>query len=805
MSVRIHQLSKDIGMENKELIALLQERGFDVKSASNTIDNISADAIRDEFARKEEPAPEPEASQAAEPEAPAGEPEKPAQPKRPSGPFVKTREDLDREKAQKEADKKAAEEARSQAEQPAKPAPEAPKSQPAAPPRPQQPAPASPASPNRPAAPPPPVRRPAAPPPPGKPGTPPRPGAAPAPQPAAGEARPTPPETPSEDQEQDGSAAPAEPTPHQVIQVKPPIVVRDFAQQINRKPFQIISELMEMGIFASINQTIEEDVASRIAKNHGFTLEVRHRGEGSGEQKKKKEAEPVDESELLEPRPPVVCILGHVDHGKTTLLDTIRKANVVEDEAGGITQHIGAYQVVQNDKPITFIDTPGHAAFSKMRERGANTTDIAVLVVAADDGFMPQTDEALKFAKAAQNSIIVAINKMDAPGANADRVRTQMQERGIPPEDWGGEVITCELSALRGEGIDNLLEMINLQAEIMELKAVPTGQSSGVVIESLIEQGRGPVASVIVERGILKTGDSIVCGSCSCKVRSLIDDQGQTLKSAGPATPVKVVGWSDTPPSGLKYETVKNDREARRLVEERIHEAKLEAAAVTQQSETGASVEDLFAAFEQQAKSTLRVILRADVHGSLEALATSLEEIPTDKVDLEIINKGVGMITKNDVILASTGEATIVGFNTRLENGVQGLAKHHQVDIFQHNIIYEVIDLVRDAMADRLEPELREKKTGRAEVRQVFPLGKRIRVAGCMVTEGSIRRDLMARVVRKDERVHQSKIATLRRFKDDVTEVRAGYECGVRIDGCDAYEEGDIIECFQVEKIRPSL
>ena len=633
----------------------------------------------------------------------------------------------------------------------------------------------------------------------------------PAPPPGKGAPRPPAPSSGAEDSanatdgESGEEAQAPQPVERKKIHAKPPIIVRDFANLLELKPFQLLSDLMERGIFASMNQTIEEDIAAKVAEAHGFELEIRHRGGSadSGDSKKKKEQE--DESALLEPRPPVVCILGHVDHGKTTLLDTIRKAKVVDDEFGGITQHIGAYQVEASGEPLSFLDTPGHAAFSRMRERGASTTDIAVLVVAADDGFKPQTDEALKFAKKAGVSLIVAINKIDAKGANIDRVKTQMQERGIAPEDWGGEVITVPVSALKGEGIDQLLEMIRLQSEIMELKAVPKGKSSGVIIESQIEQGRGPTATVLVKKGKLKVGDALVCGTASCKVKAMHDDLGKAVKEAGPSTPVKVIGWSDAPESGSTYETVKNEREAKRVAEETLESRKKkEEEDRLAAKSAGSNLDDLFSAIESTRKTNFNVILKADVHGSLEALTGMLQELPSDQVELKVVGKGVGMITKKDVELAGASDATIVGFNVRMENGVQGHAKHLDVRILQDNIIYQLIDIIRESMAELLEPELREKKLGVAEVRVVFPLGKSF-VAGCMVTEGKIQRNATTRLLRKGELVHEGKVGTLKRFKDDATEVRAGFECGIAIAGFNGYEEGDLIECYEVEKIRPTL
>ena len=585
-------------------------------------------------------------------------------------------------------------------------------------------------------------------------------------------------------------------------------MVRDFAGEIGLKPFKLISELMEMGIFASMNQTIEESTAQTLASRHGFVLEIHHRGEDQQPAKKVVEKIDDDDPKFLKPRPPVVCILGHVDHGKTTLLDTIRKANVTAGEAGGITQHIGAYQIEHSGEKITFIDTPGHAAFSMMRARGANVTDIAVLVIAADDAFKPQTEEALKFARQANNAIVVAINKIDAKGANMDRVKQQMQEKGIAPEDWGGETVTVGVSALNGTNIDELLDMILLQAEVMELQANPSCAAAGIIVESQIEQGRGPTASVIVERGTLKKGDALLCGESYCRVKSLLDENGKILKSAPPATPVKVLGWSSAPSSGDRFTTEKNEKTAKRAAEEITYQRKREANAKLEAANKeagGPTIDDLFAAIESKQKKCLKVIVKSDVHGSAEALANALTEIESDKVDLDIISVGVGNITKNDVTLASTGSACIVGFNVKLDNGVQSVAKHHDVRIIQHNIIYELLDQVEDEMVGLLDAELSEKKLGAAEIRQVFPTGKGRFVAGCMVTEGTINRSRIARLVRGGEVIHESTIDTLKRFKDDVKEVRAGYECGINVAGYNAYEEGDVIECFAVEEIRPSL
>ena len=817
MSVRIHTIAKEIGMDNKELLKLLQDREYDVKTVSSTIDNITADSLREEFkdlGAETKSEPEAEKKETPKPKTLPGS-------FLPAAAVVKSAVEVEKERQDKlEAEGKAkAPEVKAIGPKPIGPQPVGPqptipkpeaKAAPAAPripagaapkPAPQPSAPAG-AAPKPAPTPPPATEKPAPAPQPA--GAAPQPGPAPTPPPIAGAApNPTKIELPDLEPKSTGTGQ------GQVIELKPPIVVREFALQIGMKPFKLISELMDMGIFGSMNQVLEEAVAQLIAEKHGYTLEIKHRGEKVDPEvakKKKKEAEKKEIAESMEERPPVVCILGHVDHGKTTLLDTIRKANVVEGEAGGITQHVAAYQVEHKGKLISFIDTPGHAAFSKMRERGANVTDIAILVVAADDGFMPQTEEALRFAQKAQVELIVAINKCDSKGANPDRVRTQMQEKGIQAEDWGGQTIAVNISALKGEGIPELLEMILLSSEMMELRASPKAKVEGVIIESQVEQGRGPTASVIIQSGTLKTGDVLLCGSCYCKVRAIIDDHGKTLKSAGPSSPVKLIGWTEAPESGTEFNQVKNEKAARRAVEEYMEDLKKQASDEAALGEGGgATLESLFEAIESTQRKVLRVIIRADVRGSVEALVTSLEEIKSDKVDLEIVNTGVGQINKSDVEVAQTANAIILGFSVGMENGVRGLAKHHGVDIYQNNIIYEMIDLVKDSMTDLLEPELKEKKVGGAEIRQIFPIGKSLTVAGCMITDGRILRDRKARLVRKGKILIESRVETLKRFKDDVNEVKAGYECGIRLAGYNDYEEGDLIECIEVEKIRPKL
>ncbi len=810
-------------MDNAELMALLKERGHEVKSASSTVDNISAESLREEFG------PKPEESEPA-PVEKVSEPEVKKDPVLPAGAIVRSKEDIERERREREE-----EEQQKRAEVvPPKPPVQVGK---APPPLPKAPvivrrptigsAPATPPIPGGSAAPRVPILRtdlpkdepkkepavekvvakPESPAPKGPPAIKPPPtlrGPKTISPPKAAISQPVQPDNEaqeavegSEEQmvaSEDGKLIP--------LQLRTPIVVRDFAHQIGRKPFQLISELMEMSIFASMNSSIEEDVAERLAKTHGYKLEIRHRGE-AGQTEKPKEKKPVKKKAEQVGRPPIVCILGHVDHGKTTLLDTIREANVVSTEAGGITQHIGAYQITHKNKLISFIDTPGHAAFSNMRARGARTTDIAILVVAADDGFMPQTDEALGHARASKVPVVVAINKMDAPGANVDKVMRQMQERDLAPEEWGGETLCAKVSALKGDGIEGLLDIILLQAEVTEtIVADPKAPVEGIILEAQKELGRGSTASVIVQQGTLKPGVSIICGEHYCRVRQLIDDKGKQVKEAGPSKPVKIIGWSTPPDAGDVFKAVKNEREGKKLAEaNELARRKLEAL---NRRESGASVDDLFAAIEKTQKKSFAVLVKADVYGTAEALATSLQTIKSEKIDLEVVDMGVGDITRNDVIMSSAAGSSIVGFNVGMENGVNNVAKHHGIKLFQHNIIYELIDQVKDAMADMLEPELRENKIGAAEVRQVFPLGKG-KVAGCMVTEGRVQRDALARLMRNGQMVHESRVSTLKRFKEDTTEVRAGYECGIQLEGYNAYQEKDSIEVFEILKIKPSL
>lgn len=639
--------------------------------------------------------------------------------------------------------------------------------------------------------------------------------AVPPPLPSAPKMPAVPPPMPAPESGSAASEAPAAET-RKKLSLRAPVVVRDLAAALDIRPFRIISELMSMGIFASLNQDIKDEVAVKIADSHGVDLEVKHREKGGAQQAQKPAPEikePEDDEKDKEPRCPVVCVLGHVDHGKTTLLDYYRKSNVTAGEAGGITQHVGAYTVVHNGQRITFLDTPGHAAFSKMRERGAALTDIAVLVVAADDGFMPQTDEALKFAQKNNVQIVVAINKCDAKGANVDRVKQQMQQRGITSEDWGGSVLCEAVSALKGTNMEALLDAILLQAEVMELKANPKRPAEGVVVEAQMEQGRGPTATVIVQRGTLKTGDAFVCAQHFCRVRAILDEYGKPLKSVAPGNPGRVLGWSGVPSAGAVFSVVKNAREAEKIAEENKYKLRKaeeaeeeEAKAAASAAQKGMSDMDLLnSLLKESNEKVFRCVLKADVDGTLEALEGALLGIKSKRVKIEVVGGSVGPITPGDVNTAAAANAVIVAFDVKQENSVPAMLKRLGVKVIAHDIIYMLLDMVKEAMAELLDPEYKENAVGEAEVRAIFSLGKNNNVAGSMVLDGSIRRDFNARVVRKGEVLHTGKIDTLKRFKDDVTEVKAGYECGIRVTGFDEYQEGDRIECFEILEVRPSL
>jgi translation initiation factor IF-2 len=593
--------------------------------------------------------------------------------------------------------------------------------------------------------------------------------------------------------------------PEKIIHIKPPIIVKELAAQLGLKTHVLIKELMDFNIFASgPQQTVESDIASQICQKHGFVFEMERREKGGGVHKVEEVvvAPPppvIAKKEELKARAPIITFMGHVDHGKTSLMDAIRKTRVAASEAGGITQHIGAYSVQYKGSTITFIDTPGHAAFTAMRARGANVTDIVVLVVAADDGLMPQTIEAINHAKAAPHvKIMVAINKIDLPGANIDRVKKQLQEKGLMPEDWGGETIVCEVSATKGTGIDHLLEMMTLQAEVMELKASPTATPRGTVIEARVEPGRGPTATVIVRMGTLKNSDPFICGDYAGKIKSLMDDEGKPIKEAGPSTPVKVLGFTGLPQAGDEFLVMESERSAKTLSEERLQAKRADKLSMPQR----ATLESLLE--EADGKKLLRIVLKCDAQGSLEALTGALGQIKSEKIDLEIIHAGVGPISESDILLASASNAVVVGFNTKVENMAVTAAKREGVQIKLYSIIYELIDQLKEAMAGLLDPEHRETVIGHAEVKQVFKLSRGI-VAGCLVTDGRIARTARARVLRRKQPVYDGGLSTLRRFQDDVKEVRSGLECGIKLGDFSEYQVGDIIECYQLEQIAQKL
>jgi translation initiation factor IF-2 len=604
---------------------------------------------------------------------------------------------------------------------------------------------------------------------------------------------------------QDEAAIAAQQLKDKIVVIKPPIIVKDLAAKLGLKPYQIIHHLMEMNIFTSANQALEEEVARKLCAKVGFTFEIEKREKGAGlvhapvKIVEPPKPEPAKASEL-QPRPPVITFMGHVDHGKTSLLDAIRKAQVAAGEAGGITQHIGAYTVKRGEHTITFLDTPGHEAFTAMRARGANVTDIVVLVVAADDGIMPTTVEAIKHARAAKVQIMVAINKIDLPGANLVRVKGQLQEQGLVAEEYGGDTIICEVSATKGIGIEKLLEMMLLQAEILELRANPRGQSRGTVIEAQFEQGRGPTATVLVQQGTLRVGDAILAGPFYGRVKALINDLGQQVKEAGPSIPVKILGLDGAPSPGEEYDVLKNEREARELAEDRrdkLRLGKLEAP-------PRVTLENLFEAIADEKHKVFKLIIKGDVQGSVEAIVSSLKKIDSKKIDLDVVLASAGAISESDILLAKASQAVVIGFNTRTDNAAANAAKREGVQIKLFSIIYELIDQVKDAMAGLLDPELRETALGSASVKQVFHLSK-FPVAGCTVTSGRIVRNARARVVRKRQPIYDGAVVTLKRFQDDASEVRAGLECGIRLGDFNDYLADDTIECYQLEKFAQTL
>ena len=612
-----------------------------------------------------------------------------------------------------------------------------------------------------------------------------------------------PPTTPPKD------AAPAESGDEgneKVIVIKPPIIVSELAERMGLKSFQLLADLIKLQVFVAPHQAIEPDVAAQICEQHGFTFEREQRVKGGGVHKQEEQIvepeapsdEPEDELKL---RPPIITIMGHVDHGKTTLLDRIRDSRITAGEAGGITQHVGAYKIEHEGKPVTFIDTPGHAIFSAMRARGADITDIVVLVVAANDGLMPQTLEAIEHAKHAGKTIIVAINKCDLEAANPMHVKSQLAEQGLQTVDFGGDTECLEISALTGQGVDDLLELLALQAEVLELRANPTGNARASIIEARFQQGRGAVASVIVETGTLKVGKPFICGPFAGKVKALINDRGESVKSATPGTPVEVIGFEELPRVGDALVEMDSDRAAKKLAEERQGEMRAERLKIPQKSR----MEDLLAhAQDGNTKAQLKIILKTDVQGSVEAIRNAVNDIESDKVDVVFLGAAAGPVTESDIQMASSADAVVIGFNVKVEAKAARLSKAEGVQIKLYSVVYELIDQVRDAMLGLLEPETREKPMGRAEVKEVFKVLKG-RAAGCYIKEGKVHRKAHARVIRDDVPIFDGKMSTLRRFTDEVEEVKSGIECGIRLGEFNEYQVGDIIECYTLESIPQTL
>ena len=620
---------------------------------------------------------------------------------------------------------------------------------------------------------------------------------APAPAPAEAAPAPAPASAPAE-----------EPAPAKVVAIKGHVVVKEFADLLGIKPNVLIAKLMKQGIFASIAMKIDFKAAEQIAKDLGYVLEHEKKAAPPPPPVKaepKPESTGEDTKDDLQPRPPVVTFMGHVDHGKTSLLDFIRKAHVAAGEDGGITQHIGAYQVEHQGRLITFLDTPGHEAFTAMRARGANLTDIAVIVIAADDGIMPQTKEAIQHAQAAKVAMIIAINKCDLRTANPDRVKRQLQQMGLAPEDWGGDLICCQVSATKGEGMDHLLEMILLQADILELRANPRRKAQGYVIESRLEAGMGPTANVLVTNGTLQLNDAIVSGSTWGRVKAMINDQGNKIRTAGPSAAVKILGLTSVPAPGSEFHVYKNDREARQIAEERAAAERLAELGGNAEPKVPLTLEELLQEKAGSEKRTLNVILKTDVLGSLEAIRGSLEGIHSEKVDLAIIGTGAGNVSVNDVLLASASRAVILGFHVAKDAGAGAEAKRKGVEIRLYSIIYEMLDDVKNLLTGLLDPILKEHVHGQAGIRQIFDMGKRGKVAGCMCLKGKVTVKGRARVKRKDEIIYEGKIQTLRRFQNEASEVREGQECGIVLDRFANFAEGDVIESYEIEKVAQEL
>ena len=590
------------------------------------------------------------------------------------------------------------------------------------------------------------------------------------------------------------------------ISIRGAVIVKDLAAKLNIKPNRLIADLMGLKILASINQRVEPDIATKVAEKYGFKVTIEHARDKAAAKPVLKAIDaddmiPDDPPETLKPRAPVVTFLGHVDHGKTTLMDWIRKEHVAQGEAGGITQQISAYQVEVAGRKITFLDTPGHAAFSAMRARGAQITDIAVLIIAADDGIMPQTEECIKVARQTGVQVMVAITKCDKPTANVDRVKQQLQKAGLTPEDWGGDIICCPVSGVTGEGVDSLLENILVQAEVLELQANPNRRANGYVIESELQQGLGPCATLLVTGGTLKVGDAILIGEHFGKVRALIDDHGRRVREAPPATPVKCTGLSGVPEAGSEFRVMLDEKRARTLAEQTAQERKESELA----NSKAATLDSLMRAMAAEGRRELNVIVKSDTQGSLEAIVQALQEIKSEKVGLNIIGTGTGNVSLTDVKSAAAGKAVVVGFDIGNDAGVQGQARHDGVRINSFRIIYELIDHVKNCMLDMLPPEYKEVVLGHAEVKAIYDIGKLGKIAGSQMLDGKLVAKEKFRILRAKSQVWDGKVQTLRHFKDEVKEVSGQQECGVCFANYEGFQVGDTIECYSLEELPRSL
>jgi translation initiation factor IF-2 len=590
--------------------------------------------------------------------------------------------------------------------------------------------------------------------------------------------------------------APPEPRPPRDVTITEGITIRELAEKLDVRAKDLLKTLLDRGVFASINQALDVPTATTLAEAFNGVVSV-----VSLEEEMVLEVAKEETKESLKPRPPVVTVMGHVDHGKTSLLDAIREADVASGEAGGITQHIGAYKVTVDDRNVVFVDTPGHEAFTRMRARGAKVTDIVVLVVAADDGVMPQTKEAIDHARAAKVPIIVAINKIDKSEAQPERVKRQLSDLNLVPAEWGGDTEFVEVSAKQKKGIDKLLETILLVADLRELKANPEAPASGTVLESRVDKGRGPVATILVQNGTLKAGDFFICGSVFGKVRAMFDDHGRTIKEAPPATPVEVLGLQGVPEAGDHFQ-VTEEAKARHIVEYR--QGKQRDAAMARSSGARVTLDQLHEQLKAGDVKEFGIVIKADVQGSVEVLSEMLPKLSTDQVKLKIIGSGVGAVTENDILLASASGAIVIAFGVRPDRKAADLAQQEHVDIRTHSIIYEVSDEIQKAMEGLLEPVFQESYLGRAEVRNTFRIKGSGTVAGCYVVDGVLKRDAQIRVVRDGQVIYTSKLSSLKRFKDDASEVRTGFECGAGIANFNDVKVGDVLECFTVQKLSAS-